>query len=219
MRLVSRTETVQDLRDQRRANRRAQNRVDILDAAELVFAEDGIRDGSIRRVAEQSGFSAAAIYLFFENKEQLVSEVLNRRGDELIAVIGGVAEGDLAPFDKLHRIIDETLVFFRERPNFRFLLYHLRGGPIIAGSVLPDSSDPANNRFHEAMTLLAEIVEAGQAVGQVRDGDARVLAHLYSVLINEFVLLDGAGAEKSAQAFSSEQFHHLIDGALRSPTN
>jgi AcrR family transcriptional regulator len=219
MSLVSGTETVQDLRNQRRANRRAQNRADILDAAELVFAEDGIRGGSIRRVAEESGFSAAALYLFFENKEQLVSEVLNRRADELIAVIGGVAGCDLAPLDKLHRIIDDTLVFFRERPNFRFLLYHLRGGPIIAGSVLPDSSDPADNRFHQAMTLLSEVVEEGQMTGEIREGDPGVLAHLYSVLINEFVLLDGGPGERSAHAFSSEQFHHLVDGALRSPAN
>lgn len=205
----------QDLRNQRRANRRARSRTEILDAAEQVFAEDGIPNGSIRKIAVRSGFSAAAIYLFFENKEQLVSETLSRRGDELIAVIRSVAESNHEPLGKLHRVIDETVAFFRDRPTFRFLLRHLRGGEAITGSVLGDFSDPTNNRFHEAMALLTGIVEEGQAAGQVRVGDGWVLAHLYSVLINEFVLLDGDGA-RPARTFSSEQFHSLVDAAFRS---
>jgi hypothetical protein len=46
------------------------------------------------------------------------------------------------------------------------------------------------------MGVLAGVVHDGQAVGEIRDGDERALAHLYSVLINEYVLLtssDDAG--------------------------
>ena len=74
----------EDIRLQRRAKRRAQNRTDILDAAEFVFAHEGFKDGSLRKIAERSGFSPAAIYLFFDNKERLVAETLSRRGDELL---------------------------------------------------------------------------------------------------------------------------------------
>ena len=116
-----------DRRAERRAARRAENRTEILDAAEKVFGAKGLRDGSLREIGERSGFSTAAIYLFFDNKQHLIAETLTRRGDELIAVARDQAERDLAPLEKLHRIVDATALFFTERPNFRQLLRHLRG--------------------------------------------------------------------------------------------
>jgi hypothetical protein len=64
------------------------------------------------------------------------------------------------------------------------------------------------------MTLIADIVGDGQEAGEVRDGDAHALAHLYSVLINEHVLLAAEG-ESGGGTLTPEQFHGLIDGALR----
>ena len=87
---VDEVSTKPDRRAQRREQRQAQsrqNRVDLLDAAEKIFGERGIHNGSMREIADEAGFSAAAIYLFFENKQHLLSETLTRRGDELIPVI------------------------------------------------------------------------------------------------------------------------------------
>ena len=205
----------EDIRRQRRAKRRAQNRTDILDAAEFVFAHEGFKDGSLRKIAERSGFSPAAIYLFFDNKERLVAETLSRRGDELLTVLHRVADSQLDPLGKLHLVIDETTSFFGARPTFRFLLRHLRGGESMTGSVLANFSDPVENRFHEAMLLLARIIEDGQESGQIRLGDAAVLAHLYSALVNEYVLFLGDDSTAMDQRLSPDQFHGLVDAALR----
>ncbi len=205
-----------DLRAQRRAARRAENRTEILDAAERVFGEHGVRDGSLRQIALLSGFSTAAIYLFFENKQHLLHETLTRRGDELVGVLRTVADSDLSPVDKLHRIVDVTVAFFEARPDFRRLLRHITGGPAIVGPTLAGYAAEADGQFLAAMTLIAGIVGGGQEAGEVRDGDARALAHLYSVLINEHVLLAAEG-ESSGGTLTPEQFHGLIDGALRKP--
>ena len=210
------TEAQPDLRARRRAARRAENRTEILDAAERVFGEHGVRDGSLRQIALLSGFSTAAIYLFFENKQDLLRETLTRRGDELVGVLRTVAESDLAPVGKLHRIVDVTVAFFDVRPDFRRLLRHITGGPAIVGPSLAGYAAEAAGQFLAAMTLIAGIVAAGQAAGEVRDGDAHALAHLYSVLINEHVLLAAEG-ESGGGTLTPEQFHGLIDGALRKP--
>jgi TetR/AcrR family transcriptional regulator len=210
--------TQPDRRAQRRAARRAQSRTEILDAAERVFGEDGIRDGSLRNIAALAGFSTAAIYLFFENKQQLVSETLTRRGDELNGAIRAVAESDLAPLDKLHQIMDDTTGFFAERPHFRLLIRHIRGGATITGPVLAEFASDVDARFREAMTLLAGIVRDGQEIGQIRDGNERAIAHMYSVLVNEFILLDPSPDGEDIGALTSTQFHGLIDGAFRSPS-
>jgi AcrR family transcriptional regulator len=210
-------EAPSDRRTERRAARRAQSQSDILDAAEKVFGEDGFRDGSLRSIAELSGFSTAAIYLFFENKQHLLSETLTRRGDELLGTIRAVVEADLSPLDKLHRIVDDTAAFFAERPDFRLLLRHIRGGEALTGPVLAEYADDVNKRFAASMTLLADVVQDGQETGDIRAGNPRSLAHMYSVLVNEFVLLDAAPDGSRLGALTSTEFHGLVDGALRKP--
>jgi len=211
---VEETPAPVDRKAERRAARRAENRLEILDAAEKVFGEDGIRDGSLRRIAAESGFSTAAIYLFFDNKQDLVAETLRRRGDELIAALDADAALDLAPIDKLHHIVDTTVTFFTDRPHFGQLLRHLRGSAAITGPVLAEFDADASPGFDQAMTLLAAIVAEGQETGEIRAGNPRALAHLYSVLVNEFILLGDAN-DDSTVSLTSTQFHDLVDGALR----
>jgi AcrR family transcriptional regulator len=203
-----------DRRAERRAARRAENQTGILDAAEKVFGEHGLRDGSLREIGEESGFSTAAIYLFFDNKQHLVAETLSRRGDELIGSIRHEAESDLEPLEKLHRIVDATVSFFAERPNFRKMLRHIRGGATITGPILPEFGSGPSTRFDDVMGVLADLVRDGQDAGEIRDGDARALAHLYSVLNNEYVLLTSSD-DADVGVLTSAQFHAVIDGALR----
>jgi AcrR family transcriptional regulator len=204
-----------DPRARRRAAQRAANRTEILDAAERVFGEHGIRDGSIRQIAAVSGFSPGAIYLFFESKQQLVAETLTRRGDELIAVLNAVAEeGDSSPLLKLHQIVDLTVAFFEARPHFRGLLRQLSGGAPIVGPALGTYGSNKNAGFTAAMTAIGGIVADGQAAGEIRAGDTYAITHLYSVLINQHILL---ASEMSSGGLTADQFHDLVDGMLRRP--
>jgi AcrR family transcriptional regulator len=205
--------TAVDRRAQRRAARRDANRTDILDAAEIVFGEDGLRGGSLRRIAAESGFSTAAIYLFFDNKQHLVADTLLRRGDELLAALRAAADAGLGPLDTLHRVVDVTIDFFAARPHFRRLLGHMRSASAIRGATLAPYGDDESTRFEDVMLLLAGLVEAGQSAGEIRAGDPRALAHLFSVLVNEHVLLSSGDA--TAGWLTAPELHGLIDGALR----
>jgi AcrR family transcriptional regulator len=205
-----------DRRALRRASRQADSRTEIIDAAEKVFGEVGIRDGSVRKIAAQSGFSSAAIYLYFENKQQLLADTMKRRGDEFSAMLRVAGDSDLTPLGKLHRIVDDTLEFFTHRPHFRQMMRHLRGAELITGAVLGDLAAETNVGFNEVMAFLAGLVRDGQAAGEIRDGDARALAHLYSVLNNEFVLLTTSDISR-AGSLTSAEFHAIVDGVLRKP--
>lgn len=48
------------------------SRVAILDAARRVAARDGARDLSLRSVAAEAGFAPAALYGYFQNKDELL---------------------------------------------------------------------------------------------------------------------------------------------------
>jgi AcrR family transcriptional regulator len=218
MEAVKESDVQLDRRAERRESRRAASRAEILDAAEKVFGEDGIRDGSLRKIAELAGFSPAAIYLFFENKQALLSETCTRRADEWDAVVREVAERDTEPLDKIHQIIDLGIDFFADRPHFRLLLRHIRGGPAVTGPVLAEFADNVGARYLEVVLLLARIVHQGQVAGQIRPGNDRSIAHLFLVLLNEFVLFGVNSDESNLGTLTADQFHDFIDGAFRHPS-
>jgi AcrR family transcriptional regulator len=209
------TETQPDRRAERRAARREQSRSEILDAAEIVFGEDGIRNGSLRRIADIAGFSTAAIYLFFDNKQDLLSETCIRRADEWDFAVREAAGSELAPLETLHKIVDAAIGFFSERPHFRLLLRHIRGGPAVTGPVLAEFADDVDARYFEVLQHIAHIIHVGQTTGQIRDGNERSLAHLFLVLLNEFALIGDPSDESNVGTLTAEQFHGFIDGALR----
>jgi AcrR family transcriptional regulator len=218
METVKESDVQPDRRAERRESRRAASRAEILDAAEKVFGEHGIRDGSLRKIAELAGFSPAAIYLFFENKQDLLSETCIRRADEWDAVVREVAVSDMEPLGKIHQIIDLGIDFFTDRPHFRLLLRHIRGGPAVTGPVLAEFADNVDARYLEVVLHLARVVRQGQAVGQIRPGNDRSIAHLFLVLLNEFVLFGVNSDESNLGTLTAGQFHDFIDGAFRDPS-
>ena len=198
-----------DPRSRRRAARRAASTNDILDAAEQVFSEDGLRDGSLRRIAELSGYSTAAIYKFFDSKHHLVTETLNRRADEYLTDVKTAAAREGAPMERLKSIVDTAATYFSAHKNFSSLIRQVQGGAAILGPVLAAFADDVHGRYGQAMELMTELVREGQQSGEIRAGDPRALAHLASVLTNEYVLAD--------LPLTRAEFHAVFDGALRAP--
>jgi AcrR family transcriptional regulator len=198
-----------DPRSRRRAARRAASTADILDAAERVFSEDGLRDGSLRRIAELSGYSTAAIYKFFDSKQHLVTETLNRRADEYLGEIRTAATDEGSALDRLHRIVDAAATYFGAQKKFSALVRQIQGGAAILGPVLATFADDVYGRYGQAMDVMTELIRDGQQSSEIRTGDPRALAHLASVLTNEYVLAD--------LPLTREEFHAVFDGTLRAP--
>jgi AcrR family transcriptional regulator len=200
-----------EMRSQRRAARRAQSRTEILDAAERVFSEDGLRDGSLRRIGDLSGYSTAAIYKFFDSKQHLVAETLSRRADEWLAELQRATGSEGTPLERLHRVADDAAAFFGARPHFRSVLRQVQGGSAIVGPLLAAFAEDVYGRYAHAMAVMTDLIRQGQQIAEIRTGDPRALAHLASVLTNEFALAD--------LALTTADFHAVFDGALRAPAD
>jgi AcrR family transcriptional regulator len=202
-------------RARRRAARLADNRADILDAAERTFAERGLSDGSLRDISKHSGFSTAAIYNYFDNKQHLLAETLSRRGTELLEVIGTAGAQSTSPLAKLHQIIDGTVAFFERYPDFRQMLRHVRAADTTVTEALTHYAADRLDLFTQTLALMTGIVEDGQHTGEIREGNPNALLHLYMALVYEHVFL--STANPTTGALTLDQFHAFIDGALRQP--
>src|SRR4051794_4411576 len=62
-----------------RAERQAQTRAALLDAAERTFVERGFLGASVEAITEAAGYTRGAFYSNFESKEQLFAELLQDR--------------------------------------------------------------------------------------------------------------------------------------------
>lgn len=64
----------------------------ILDAAEEVFSQDGLRGASLRAIATKAGCDPALIYYHFDSKEAMLSALLERSMPGLVEDIEALAD-------------------------------------------------------------------------------------------------------------------------------
>jgi AcrR family transcriptional regulator len=89
-----------------------QRRGQIMAAACRLYAERGMAAVPIADIAKEAGLSVGAFYLYFQNKEDLLGQLLTESGDALRRTLGAAfvqAEG--APLDRFARA---GLAFFED---------------------------------------------------------------------------------------------------------
>lgn len=81
-----------------RAERQAETRRLLLEAAEDVFRRRGFTGSSVEEIAEQAGFTRGAFYSNFESKEALFIELLHARVyDEFRRMLEGTSQEEGSP--------------------------------------------------------------------------------------------------------------------------
>ena len=205
------------LRDQRRAEKDRVSRNHILDAAEKVFGQKGFHAATLKEVADQAEFSVGALYAFFEGKDDLFAQVLDRQGNALLTSMQEATAGLDSPRDQLHAVVDASLAYFRERPDFYRLFQRELGGATWA--LRASLNEVGYARYREVMTFEASIVAAGVAAGELRPGDPEILAALFSGMVQAYIAqwvfgLDADGSSRVDDAFPVERFHDMVDRAF-----
>ena len=96
----------------------------LLDAAQAVFAEDGLRAASLRAIARRAGCDPALIYYHFASKEALFAALLQRRFPGVLRDVERLAEAaDLRP--TAQRLWEVLLIYHRhlsQDPGIRSLV-------------------------------------------------------------------------------------------------
>ena len=80
----------------RRGERRLITRAQLLDAAERVFARDGLRGASVDKIALEAGYSTGAVYSNFKGKEDLFLTLIEERIDPRLGTVYEALEAELA---------------------------------------------------------------------------------------------------------------------------
>lgn len=143
------------LRDKKR-----QKKESILKAAAKVFASSGFYDAKIAKIAELAGVGAGSIYLYYQNKQHMLDEILNNFWKGLCEGIEKLsAAKGLDQVEKLTRVIETLFDTLVEDSSITKIFIHVNSMGLWSDKV---ETNPYFTRFFD---IAKTMIEEGQAQG------------------------------------------------------
>lgn len=150
-----------------RTARGQRTRHKLVEAAEVVFGEKGFERASISDITREAGVALGTFYVYFEDKQALLVEVVDGLGARLRARLAAAIQG-----------LDDRLEVEREgfRAFFDFVSEHRLLYRVVRQAEFVD--EECFRRYYRSFAVpYARALQDAQAKGQVRPIDAEALAY------------------------------------------
>lgn len=136
---------------------------DILNAAEIQFAEKGIYGTRVDEIAAMANINKRMIYQYFGNKEELYKAVLATVYSRLSRLEIGLLSGDMPCTDAIRRVIGLYFEYLKNNPTYVSLILweNLNKGKYIKDIDFSQIKDPS-------FELLRKIINKGKRDGIIK---------------------------------------------------
>ncbi len=180
----------------------------ILQTSTALFAEHGVDKTSMRMIAESLGVTKAALYYYFDNKDDLHFQIQARLIASVLEQLREIAASEADSSSKVHAVIELTLRSIAEHHEAFTIL--LREGRNLSSS--PNWAGVAEQRA-EFRTIVSDIVRDGTESGEldIEDVDVATLA-LLGMCNWAYTWLDRDG-RLSVDTLSNQFARLFLDGA------
>lgn len=118
----------------RRAHHKRELRQAVLDAAGALFLSEGYDGMSMRRIAEQIGYTPTTIYIYFKNKDEILLALLNDGYARFGAALAEAAARKRDPLRRLEAIGEAYIAFGLANP-LHYQLMFMRRADFLAASL------------------------------------------------------------------------------------
>lgn len=179
------------------------NRIQILDAAEMRFREVGFGKTTMAEIANDVGMSAANLYRYFENKNDIGCACAKRCMSERINRLRTVVHktGLNAP-ERLRAYVHENL-------NYSFEISgNDKNISELVLKILTEHKDMVFEKVDAEMALIAEILAQGNSSGEFSVEDILVTARNIQTAIVLFDVPTFMGL------YTLEKFQNMADGVV-----
>lgn len=209
----------QDRREQDRARRKQE----ILLAARAIFAQNGFRRATVDEVAQRAEVAKGTIYLYFENKEAILAELVLCALSDLGSRLTTANDGHslLHPEAKLRAMAHAYLSFAQNVPDYFRLLTAFESGDFESGLSVARQAQirAASSRTLE---LVTQAISDGMALGIFTPGDARQNAGVIWAALNGVLALMAHPVRRQLMATETADLYQatleLFLKGLASPT-
>ena len=155
----------------RRAQQKTEVRQAILSAASELFLEGGLEGFSLRGVAERVGYSATTVYLYFENKDDLLFAVSLEGFEGFGRALQTAYDSVSDPVERIGALARAYTSFGAAHPAHYRLMFLERGE--FLGRTNPRDQKPTIDSFG----ILVRAVHEAHVAGRVRAGQPMELVY------------------------------------------
>jgi TetR/AcrR family fatty acid metabolism transcriptional regulator len=161
-----------------RADRQADRRRQILDAAVKVFAEKGFHASRVGDIAEEAGIAYGLVYHYFKSKEDLLETIFRTTWIEMLARVREVEDAGVPASEAVRQVTALLLRTWRRDPDLvRVLVREITRNQHVQQEI---------EEITEAMKALEGIVRRGQESGEFRtELDPRIAAVVFYGALEE----------------------------------
>lgn len=159
----------------------------IQEAAMRVIAKKGLSAVTMNEIAEEAGIAKGTIYLYFQNREELLDKVAEFAISQLHARIIEASNREKTFEKQLRAMVETAMEFFDANSQF-FRVY--------AAARFPEAqAHPAHQacrrdeRMEAHLTFVATHLESGMRAGKIRQTDPTRLAIFLIEAVNAIIML------------------------------
>jgi len=145
-------------------------RAEILRAAERLFVAQGYEAATIRKIADEVGVSSTALYMHFQDKDQILLEICTSAISELLAINTQISAMPVDAVTRVRMMLEAYVRFALRNPNTHRLVF-----------CSSPSVDSLKNE-HESLQMgndclekFASVVREVAAEGRLRTGDPKAV--------------------------------------------
>jgi len=153
---------------ERRAREKEELRQGILNAARELFAREGYENVSMRKIAEKIDYSPTTIYLYFEDKDELLHSICEQTFTELVKTLENIVASTSDPIEQLRQVGRAYIEFGLSHPNHYKVTFMRAGQP---GPIEGPKFDYQGSMGEKCFLHLRSIVERCVQQGKIRPVD------------------------------------------------
>ncbi len=152
---------------ERRQEEKEQRRNDIVDAAEVVFAQKGVDKATMADVAKQARLSRGLIYFYFKDKDDLYLGIMHRATQKLREAFEKAASGNKTGYEKIMAFGRAYVVFSKEEPEYFHAVTDFESRQIDLANPLQNESE-CLLEGNRVLAMMAEAIAEGVKDGSIR---------------------------------------------------
>ncbi|MCH9670502.1 MAG: TetR family transcriptional regulator [Gammaproteobacteria bacterium] len=174
----------------------------ILDAADTRFQQYGYRKTTMAEIAQDVRMSAANLYRYFGNKQDIAAACCDRWMVLRLDGLRTVLKAPISAAEKLHRFVFTGLMITRQMSSEQPKVYE------VVEMVMHERPSFVHKKIDAMESLIAEILADGNRTGEFEVDDVVATARFVhaSILLYEVPLF--------AQLFSDDEFEESAAGVV-----
>ena len=137
----------------------------ILEAAERVFARCGFAGTRMAEVAAEAGLATGTLYNYFANRDELLSSLIARRSEELMAGVKVAVAAGGATSDRLVEVLRTSFQHFHDH---RALFAVLTAAAGISGGHMASIAQRCMESQRSYQAVIADVLRPAVEAGELR---------------------------------------------------